>query len=165
MSNHFIQRQQIAQGLIPKPEKVKKVHQLKRTPLKPKGMPRPTKKKKEGLPLQELLALAPVVVNKWIRNRDKGKPCVTCGKDNPKEAGHYLAAGSYSGVRFDPMNIHLQCNDCNCYKGSNNPAYKEAMLRMYGPVALAELELKAKATKKYKWSRQELEDIIEKHKI
>lgn len=56
-----------------------------------------------------------VLVNTYVRIRDKAKECISCG--NPLrgkfDAGHYLAQGNYPSVRFDLRNIQGQCVRCN----------------------------------------------------
>ena len=67
--NYFQQRQQIAQGLMPKSEKLKKQTSLKKSPLKKKTV---KQKVTPEMPMPELLQLAQMVFNKWIRRRDEG---------------------------------------------------------------------------------------------
>ena len=49
----------------------------------------------------------------FIRERDKDKGCVTCGKftDN-KDCGHFLSR-RFESTRFDEKNAHGQCQKCN----------------------------------------------------
>lgn len=105
-----------------------------------------------------------MVFNKWIRERDKNKPCISSGS-KPEQAGHFYPAGSYSGVRFDEVNVNGQSKEDNCYKAGNEEAYRVGLIGRYGIETVKELEEKAKATRLYKWSREELEEIITKYKI
>ena len=54
------------------------------------------KHKEKHKSLSEYEAEAKKAFQRWIRERDKGKSCVSCGNPNPKEfhASHYYAAGS-----------------------------------------------------------------------
>jgi hypothetical protein len=61
--------------------------------------------------------------NPYIRERDKDKPCISCGRYDHEieeklrggkfECGHYLSVGSHPELRFDPLNAHKQCKSCN----------------------------------------------------
>ena len=56
-----------------------------------------------------------VVFNKFIRLRDTGEPCISCGNPHPKKinAGHYKSVGSHPELRFEELNAHSQCEYCN----------------------------------------------------
>ena len=51
----------------------------------------------------------------YIRERDKGKPCISCGTTTATkwDAGHYLKAELYTGLIFNEDNVHRQCQRCN----------------------------------------------------
>ena len=115
-------------------------------------------KTKKLTPLPKLLAKAQEVFNKWIRHRDAGKTCITCNKPGD-QAGHYWPV-RYSGVRFDPMNVHLQETACNKWQHGNQAVYRMKLVEMYGEEAVKKLDEKAIRTQKMKWDRQELELII-----
>lgn len=137
----------------------KKIYQLKRSPIKKK------KKSTKGIfKLTELIAFTQVVFNKWIRERDKEKGCIS-SKGPSQQAGHYYAAGSYSGVRFDEINVNGQSVEDNCHKAGNPKDYRKGLIERYGIEAVLELDERAKATKLKKWTREELEAIIEKYRI
>jgi hypothetical protein len=66
------------------------------------------------------------VFNRYIRLRDEGKPCISCGTTKPVQyaAGHYFTIGSCPALRFDEDNVHLQCNkNCNLEKSGNIAEY------------------------------------------
>ena len=48
--------------------------------------------------------------NAWIRARDAGQPCISCGTTADVQycAGHYRTTGSCPELRFEPLNVHLQ---------------------------------------------------------
>ena len=54
-------------------------------------------------------------VNAYVRQRDKGKPCISCGNDwKPNfQAGHGYAAGSFETLKYNLHNINGQCEQCN----------------------------------------------------
>ena len=71
--------------------------------------------------------------NKWIRLRDAGQPCISCGKPAKKEnAGHYRSCGAAPELRFEPLNVHLQCEHCNTYLSSNAIDYRINLIKKIG---------------------------------
>ena len=64
-------------------------------------------------------------VNTYIRERDCGKPCISCDKPlrGKFDAGHYFTVGAYPNIRFDEYNIHGQCVECNQHKHGNITEY------------------------------------------
>jgi hypothetical protein len=56
-----------------------------------------SKMKAELMTLQDYIKLAQIVFNKWIRERDNGQPCISCGKEikGVKHASHYLSSGGH----------------------------------------------------------------------
>jgi hypothetical protein len=122
-------------------------------------------KVKEVVSLPTLLELAQKTVNTYIRLRDQNEKCITCGKEHPEQAGHYLPVGSFSGVRFDYININGQGHVCNEIGYGETKKYRDELIRKVGLKAVEDLELRARVAKFYKWTRQELEDIIKDAKI
>ena len=115
-------------------------------------------------PLPKLLKKAEKVVNTWIRKRDEGGKCISC--DNPgTQAGHYFPVGGHSALRFDERNINLQCSGCNLYKHGNQAHYRIGLVEKIGEDQVIELELIAKTQRIKKWTREELNQIIQKYKI
>ncbi|AWW32150.1 NinG protein [Echinicola strongylocentroti] len=117
--------------------------------------------------LSWLLEKAQEAFNRYIRKRDNNNPrkgfftCISCGKVRDEkylQAGHYMPAGSNAPVRFDEMNVHGQCVECNTYLHGNQEAYRRGLVRKYGEEAVEDLELKAKQM--WKWSRPEIIAII-----
>ena len=55
--------------------------------------------------------------NKYIRTRDRGKPCICCGENNNNEygwdCGHFKSIGSHPELRFELTNAHRQLSRCN----------------------------------------------------
>jgi len=141
---------------------------LKRTPIKKRQPPQVNRsiKADKVFSLPELLIFTQAIFNKWIRERDKYKPCISSGLVvETIQAGHYKPAGSYSGVRFDEMNVNGQSVEENCFKSGNEKVYREGLIDRYGLEAVLQLEARANETKFYKWSRNELQDIINKYKL
>ena len=114
-------------------------------------------------PIPKLIKQAEKVFNAYIRNRDKEKGCISCGK-SIDHAGHYFSAGHYSGLRFDETNVHGQCAGCNVFKHGNLVEYGIGLVNRYGTTYHIELLKKSRENKLRKWNRSELEEIIQKYK-
>ncbi|NNA02839.1 recombination protein NinG [Pseudomonas lundensis] len=81
--------------------------------------------------------------NAWIRARDAGQPCISCGTTADVQycAGHYRTTGSCPELRFEPLNVHLQCNkNCNLSKSGNIFGYRPRLLEKIGAEMLAWIE-------------------------
>lgn len=124
---------------------------------------------KKDKSVSELLKLAEVVFNKWIRNRDKGTDgtfkCMCCGvffSNKQMDAGH-MYAKTYSSTRFHEDNVWGQSQSCNRLNYGNVKEFKLRVQEHIGEErfeALRELKNQPK-----KWDREELLDIIKKYKI
>ena len=73
-------------------------------------------------------------VNEYIRWRDKGLPCVSCGRfhDGQWHAGHYRSVGGHPALRFEPLNIWRQCAPCNTHKSGDLVNYRVELVRRIG---------------------------------
>lgn len=69
---------------------------------------------------------AQAAVNAWVRLRDAGKPCISCGTltADAWHAGHFYSTAARQDLRFDPANIHRQCAQCNLFLSGNLIAYR-----------------------------------------
>lgn len=96
--------------------------------------------------------------NAYIRSRDAGKPCVSCGcLESPGwTASHYRSVGSSPALRFDPANVHRSCVRCNLHFHGNLIPYRVELLRRIGP---AELERLEGPQKTQKYSTDDLKDM------
>ena len=84
--------------------------------------------------LQELQ----VIVNQYVRLRDKFKSCASCDK-GPEwvgqwQAGHYYSRGHSSSLRFNLHNIHKQCSVCNNHLSGNIGQYTPKLINKIGQV-------------------------------
>lgn len=78
---------------------------------------------------------AQTAFNSWVRARDAGLPCISCGTtaDIQYAAGHFRSAGGHPELRFDPLNVHLQCNrNCNMAKSGNLGPYRIELIKRIG---------------------------------
>ena len=112
----------------------------------------------------ELKKKAQNVFNAWIRKRDDGLPCISCGSGQPEHAGHYFSAGHNSKLRFDERNVAGQCIRCNYFLHGNQIGYRKGLIKRIGIEAVEQLESEASVKGAYKWDRYSLIAIIEKYK-
>lgn len=95
------------------------------------------KVKTRGTHLKELQA----AFNAWIRMRDAGLPCISCGRpaswQGQWDAGHFRSVGSNPASRFDPLNVNKQCGPCNVHLSGNLILYRVNLIKKIG---LAEVE-------------------------
>ncbi len=117
--------------------------------------------------VQQLIKQLQPLFNKWIRLRDYGKPCISCGdyKDD-MDAGHFFAKSGYSGLRFDEDNTHAECKRCNRFDESHLIGYSENLKERIGETDFKALKERAEDYKKNgkKWTRGELRELIEIYK-
>ena len=96
---------------------------------------RDRERRMEVKPLSYWMARAQAQFNKFIRARDIGLPCVSCGATESEveskqgwkvggawDCGHYLSVGSHPELRFEQDNAARQCKSCN--GGSGNYSRK-----------------------------------------
>lgn len=117
---------------------------------------------KESLP--KMLEKTQRVFNSYIRSRDSGISCISCGREG-NQAGHYFTVKGFSALRFDEWNVNLQCAGCNLFLHGNQAMYRIGLVEKIGIKAVAELEAKAVGDRIKKWSIDELKEIINKYKI
>jgi len=106
------------------------------------------------------------VFNEYIRLRDNGKPCISCGEYNTLQAGHYFAVSGYDGLRFDEDNVHGECARCNCWDESHLIRYGINLKNKIGTDDYNALMDRAAEYKRngYRFSRMEIEEKIEYYK-
>lgn len=101
--------------------------------------------------------------NTFIRERDKGKKCISCGcKWNPGfQAGHAYSAAKFNGIRFDFDCVHGQCFACNNLKEGNYDSYQLNLPGVIGKERAESLAKKARICKQipHTWTRHELSEI------
>lgn len=119
----------------------------------------------KSVTLPKLLEKTQKIVNCYIRQRDEGLPCISCGSYSANQAGHYFPVKGYSALRFNKWNINLQCPACNMYKHGNQAMYRIGLVNKLGEQAVKELEEIAINDRVKKWSRTELLQIINDYKL
>jgi len=96
--------------------------------------------KLENKTRSEWLSTVQVGFNRFIRLRDRGLPCISCGTPEHVvergqawkfggawDCGHYLTVGAFPELRFTESNAHRQCKSCN--SGSHHHVRKGRTVR------------------------------------
>ncbi|TDQ27678.1 recombination protein NinG [Tenacibaculum caenipelagi] len=119
------------------------------------------KKQRNGL--ASLLKSVRDVCHKYIRLRDIGKPCISCGEPYHKDhqAGHFYKAELFSSIKFNEDNIHGQCVQCNIRRKGNESEYRVRLPNRIGKERFENLNEIAALDKQinHKWDREELKRI------
>ncbi len=113
------------------------------------------------------------VFNKYIRLRDVDEngygTCISCGnplryKTPNAQAGHYYPA-PIEILRFNEMNVNLQCKGCNHFKSGNLIEYRKGLIRKYDGDAVQALDVLADYYKAHghRWDRFTLETKIKEY--
>lgn len=75
-------------------------------------------------------------VNLYVKWRDWGKPCVSCGTphrfDVKRDASHLKSRGSNSALRFHLWNLHMSCVRCNMQLSGNIAEYYPRLIERIG---------------------------------
>ena len=104
--------------------------------------------------------------NKYIRQRDEGKQCISCDSYNTAHASHYFNVGHYPTMRFNELNCHASCMRCNTYLHGNLLEYQPRLIQRIGMDKYNNLMLLKGFDKRAnrKWNRLELIELLEKYK-
>jgi hypothetical protein len=119
------------------------------------------KLKAELMTLSDYTKILQQLVNKFVRMRDIGNPCISCEKPitGKTDAGHLFSVGNYPSVRFDLRNLAAQCITCNQFNGGNIHEYRKNLIKKIGITEFEDLERKAHETRKF--SIPEIKEMIE----
>ena len=98
-----------------------------------------------------------LIFQEYIRARDHGKPCISCGSASAWQyhAGHYQTVASRPGLQFHPSNCNLQCSRCNTHLSANIHGYRETLIQKVGYEMVDYLETA------HPWSGWSIEEIKE----
>ena len=85
---------------------------------------------------------AQTAINAWVRARDAGNACISCGRHHQGQyhAGHYLSVGARPELRYEPLNVWLQCAPCNTHLSGNAVLFRQSLLIRIGADKLDWLE-------------------------
>jgi len=113
--------------------------------------------------VQSLTKKAQITFNTFIRVRDAGKPCISCGKilRDKYDAGHYFSSGGHKAVAFDEDNVHGQCVYCNRHLHGNLLNYQIGIVERIGERIFL-IQEKAHQTRKF--TKEELIEIMKIYK-
>ena len=80
--------------------------------------------------------------NKYIRLRDRDRPCISCGRHHNGQyhAGHYRSVGACPELRFNENNCQKQCQPCNNHLSGNIVEYRLNLINRIGQQAVDDLE-------------------------
>lgn len=128
-----------------------------------------TKERKEKLKTRnDWIKEAQVAFNAYIRQRDKGKPCICCGQPLAQEAvgggfdcGHYRSIGSAPHLRYVEDNAHGQRKVCNRYGVGRAVDYRIGLIKRIGIERVEKLE---SDNEPKKWTIDELKELKQKYK-
>ena len=122
-------------------------------------------KKQKSLPkLKNELQL---IFNQYIRKRDEGLPCISCGIVKPYlQAGHYFPVQGYDGLRFNEFNVNGECPGCNNFDSSHLIHYGDNLRAKIGEDNYQVLKAMASNYKQggWKWQRSDLIEMIAGYK-
>ena len=111
-------------------------------------------------PLSYYHKKAQAAFNAFIRARDAGLPCISCGKpDNgqrQRHASHFRSIGACRELRYDESNVHASCSVCNNHMSGNIAGYTPALVEKIGE---AEVDRLNGLHPVKKWTRDELEEL------
>lgn len=100
------------------------------------------------------------VCNKYIRLRDKGRPCCSCGKPDDgthqRHASHFRPVSQNKSLRFHEMNIFASCMQCNSIKSGNLTSYEEFLINEIGKENVEWLKTQ---NHPYTWDIPDLKEI------
>jgi hypothetical protein len=118
--------------------------------------------------IPKLTAKAQKIFNAYIRQRDSENgyfTCISCGQTKTidlMDAGHYVPVKGSSALRFDEYNVNGECKSCNGFDQFHLIGYKRNLMDKVGERKVMELEQQHRLIKK--WTRTELNEIIERYK-
>lgn len=113
----------------------------------------------------EWLKECQVAFNRFIRIRDAGLPCISCGHPNDGSrqfhASHYKSVGGNPTLRFDEANCHAACSICNNYLSGNLVPYRVALINKIGQAEVDRLE---GPQQPLKLTAEEIQELIKTYK-
>ena len=109
--------------------------------------------------------------NAFVRARDKGLPCISCGNmpnfsnhvgGSGIHSGHFKSCGAHSELRFNELNCHIQCFRCNVHLSGNIKDYRPNLIKKIG---LDKVEWIEGPHEPKKYTCAELKEIELKYKL
>lgn len=84
--------------------------------------------------------------NSYIRERDYGMPCASCGSMPEKKYGgamdcsHYRSVGAAPHMRFNVFNAAAACVKCNRYLSGNVAELRKGLINRFGREKMLQIE-------------------------
>ena len=126
------------------------------------------RRKEENKTIPQLIKEAQFEFNAFIRERDKDKPCICCGRPlgdgdvgGRFDCGHYRSVGSAQHLRFNEANAHGQRKACNRWGAGRAVDYRIGLINRTDVEVVESLELDNRV---HKWTRDELRGIRDHYK-
>lgn len=115
-----------------------------------------------------LRGMAWTVFSQYIRDRDMGKPCISCDiilELGAIQAGHYVPVGGSSiAMHFREDNVHGECPTCNAdFHGWHLVPMRKNMVHIYGEDHVQRLDEEALRKSNFKPVEQYYVDIIRRY--
>jgi len=82
---------------------------------------------------------AQTAFNRYVRLRDAGKPCISCGRlpaqkyGGTMDCGHYRTRGAAAHLAFNLHNTAAQCVQCNRDRSGAQKAFEQGLIERIGP--------------------------------
>ncbi len=105
---------------------------------------------------------AQVAVNAYVRARDRGLPCISCGRPDDgakRDAGHFRSTSAAPNLRLMAKQINAQCVRCNQTLSGNQLLYRVGLIAKIG---LAEVERIENDNEPKKYTIEQLQ-AVENH--
>ena len=102
---------------------------------------------------QDWIREAQAAFNKYVRIRDHGLPCISCGSMPDQKYGgtmdcsHYRSVGAAPHLRFNLHNVAAGCVKCNRYLSGNVVELRRGLIKRIGINKVEELESNNKIAK------------------
>ena len=124
---------------------------------------RETRKRLEEMKtIPDLMKEADAAFCAFIRERDKGLPCICCGRTSNGwtrggewDGGHFRSRGAASHLRYDERNCHAQLKQCN-RRAWDVATYEANLIAKIGREQVEDLKADNRT---HKWTRDELRGI------
>lgn len=109
--------------------------------------------------------------SEFIRLRDANKDgicfCFTCGRPRHwkrLDCGHGISR-RHLATKYNEMNNHAQCKECNAFEGGKREVYKEKVNQKYGKGTWERIEIASKLPMKFTQFEVDQMEIYYKQKV
>ncbi|WP_264041504.1 recombination protein NinG [Pectobacterium carotovorum] len=116
------------------------------------------KRKADVKPLSHWMNMTQRAFNDYIRARDEGCGCISCGSKTAVSyhAGHYRTTAAASHLRFNEDNVALQCASCNVHHSGAITQYRINLITKIGLERVLALE---NNNTPHRYIREELDEL------